>query len=255
MAKRKKKIEGNCHICGKYGDLTFEHVPPKSAFNKYPVVGQHITELIHQNDIENYTRGTIQQKGMGAYTLCKKCNNNTGRWYSIHYAEWARQGLLLSSALHKSNLQSTLFHIFHILPLNVLKQIICMFFSVNQQKFSAKQKDLVKFVLDRNEKYLPNDINIYTFYNISSRMRVSGVSARIDNILFQSQHKHMHVFSELTYPPFGYILTFDTLPPSDNLCSIKHFAKYDYNEYADIHLRVPILPISSYMPADFRSIK
>ena len=28
------KIMGICHLCGKYTELTFEHVPPKSANNK-----------------------------------------------------------------------------------------------------------------------------------------------------------------------------------------------------------------------------
>jgi len=29
----KKKIHGICHICLQEGELTFEHVPPRSAFN------------------------------------------------------------------------------------------------------------------------------------------------------------------------------------------------------------------------------
>ena len=28
------KKYGICHLCGKYAELTFEHVPPKSANNK-----------------------------------------------------------------------------------------------------------------------------------------------------------------------------------------------------------------------------
>ena len=28
-----KKQEGFCHICGRYGKLTFEHIPPKKALN------------------------------------------------------------------------------------------------------------------------------------------------------------------------------------------------------------------------------
>src|SRR3954464_9989506 len=29
---------GQCHICGEVGPLTFEHVPPRGAFNRYAVV-------------------------------------------------------------------------------------------------------------------------------------------------------------------------------------------------------------------------
>ena len=31
------KKYGHCALCGKCGELTFEHIPPKSAFNKTPV--------------------------------------------------------------------------------------------------------------------------------------------------------------------------------------------------------------------------
>ena len=27
------KPEGYCHICGKYGKLSFEHIPPQKALN------------------------------------------------------------------------------------------------------------------------------------------------------------------------------------------------------------------------------
>ena len=30
-----KKKEGVCCICGQNTDLTFEHIPPKAAFNHY----------------------------------------------------------------------------------------------------------------------------------------------------------------------------------------------------------------------------
>jgi len=30
---RGKRVRGICHICGKHRDLSFEHVPPQSAFN------------------------------------------------------------------------------------------------------------------------------------------------------------------------------------------------------------------------------
>ena len=29
---------GHCHLCGQYGELTFEHIPPRGAYNKHPVL-------------------------------------------------------------------------------------------------------------------------------------------------------------------------------------------------------------------------
>ncbi len=34
----KKRREGTCHICGCYGPLSFEHIPPHAAFNDRPVI-------------------------------------------------------------------------------------------------------------------------------------------------------------------------------------------------------------------------
>jgi len=30
---------------------------------------------------DGVAKGPIQQRGMGSYTLCNKCNNDTGHWY------------------------------------------------------------------------------------------------------------------------------------------------------------------------------
>jgi hypothetical protein len=30
----RRPVIGTCHICGDHGKLSFEHVPPKEAFNK-----------------------------------------------------------------------------------------------------------------------------------------------------------------------------------------------------------------------------
>ena len=71
---------GKCHLCGKYAELTFEHVPPKSANNKDRaklLTGKEIfdTKKLRTGESLRYIN---QQQGAGNYTLCKECNNNTG---------------------------------------------------------------------------------------------------------------------------------------------------------------------------------
>src|SRR5438552_9354996 len=84
---RSREVIGVCHLCGTEGRLSFEHVPPKAAFNNRPVVAYGFEEAIKAGP-ENSGKGRIQQRGAGAYTLCGKCNNDTGRWYGKHYAAW-----------------------------------------------------------------------------------------------------------------------------------------------------------------------
>ncbi len=87
---RKGTQSGICHICRSDGPLSFEHVPPKSAFNDKPIVWR-----VGRDALDNLpsARGQIKQKGAGAYTLCPTCNNKTGGWYGSAYAKWAYQGM------------------------------------------------------------------------------------------------------------------------------------------------------------------
>jgi len=112
--------------------LSFEHVPPRSAFNKQPVLYKKIEELISE---ENGTviKGKTSQRGCGAYTLCLRCNNNTGAWYGEAYCQWAYQGMRF---LNLTRNEPILHFNFFIFPLRIIKQILCMFCSANGDWFS-----------------------------------------------------------------------------------------------------------------------
>jgi hypothetical protein len=75
----RKKIIDVCHICGVNGKLSFEHVPPRAAFNNRRVVKVGFDDAAHLGP-DQVPRGQIQQRGAGAYTLCESCNNWTGNW-------------------------------------------------------------------------------------------------------------------------------------------------------------------------------
>ena len=83
----KKKILGKCHLCGSYGELTFEHVPPRAAFNNRPVIPMSHDQAFNLRPEES-PKGPIQQRGMGGYTLCSNCNNRTGHWYGSSFVDW-----------------------------------------------------------------------------------------------------------------------------------------------------------------------
>jgi 5-methylcytosine-specific restriction endonuclease McrA len=108
---------GECHLCGLIGKLLFEHVPPKAAFNNRPLVAKEIYQILEKGSFEN-TKGHIFQKGAGAYTLCEKCNNQTGKWYGGAYADWTYQGMTI---LHHTNSVPSLSYPFRIIPLRILR--------------------------------------------------------------------------------------------------------------------------------------
>lgn len=249
MAKPSKI--GHCHICGEHGKLSFEHVPPESAFNNRKVVtpdARKVFELGNLDDLKNLS-GKQSQRGQGGYTLCGRCNNQTGHWYGSNYAAWAYQG---ANYLSRSNGAMQLAYPYHLLPLRVIKQIICMFFSVNSPRFREVQPELVRFVLNKDAKYLPPRIKLYAGYLESDRTRAAGVtgSLQFDPI---SGGSHRRVYSENSFPPFSYILSFESPPPEHEMLEISFFSRYGYDEFTTLHLPIPVLSIYTPFPGDFRN--
>ncbi len=245
MSRGKKKT-GPCCICGEEGKLSFEHVPPRSAFNDHPVFVANIKELIGNWDGElKSVKGKVHQLGAGDYTLCEKCNNDTGAWYGNAFADWAYQAFCV---LTFARGEPTLYYQFRIFPLRVIKQIVCMFFSSNGPSFRTAHPDLVKFVLNREARYLQPAISIYTYYNLSPVSRQTGVAS-----LLNIEKQQGHTFSEIAYLPLGYVMSLESKVPDDRPVDISFFANYRYDEWKEFSFRLPVLPIYTYFPADYRN--
>lgn len=242
---RSKKVTGICRICGNAGPLSFEHVPPRAAFNDRPVLMAKFEEILDSAPHGDPT-GTIQQKGAGAYTLCAKCNNNTGTWYGHHFVTWCHQGMEL---LSRSGGKPSLIYMHYVFPLSIIKQVITMFFSVNGEGFRRSNPDLVRFVLNREEKHLPVRYRVYTYFNVEGQLRHMGVTG--SGSFVSSEYR---LFSEITFPPFGYLLTIDSTPPDKRLFEITGFRHYSYGEFAVLNLKLPVLPTHLPLPGDYRTL-
>ncbi|OWA33500.1 hypothetical protein B9G55_22860 [Saccharibacillus sp. O16] len=239
----RKTINGICHICGIEGPLTFEHVPPRGAFNDKPVI-KSIFENFMTKGPDEEIKGKIQQKGAGAYTLCASCNNDTGAWYGNAFIDWTYQSLILHD---KSDGKGSIYYPFHIFPSRVLKQIITMFFSANGEGFAKGNPDLVRFVLNPEHKYVEPKIRIFAYLMTGSRMRQTGITG------LGSSDGKFTIMSEIAFPPVGYVMTLNSDPPDPRLVEITHFSRYGYNEFETIFLRFSKLPVHLYLPGDYRN--
>lgn len=65
--------DGYCLICGKYGRLSPDHVPPKGSITITKIEQRHITEIIGK-DVPK-VKGVISRNGSKFKTICQKCNN------------------------------------------------------------------------------------------------------------------------------------------------------------------------------------
>jgi hypothetical protein len=63
-----------------------------------------------------------------------------------------------------------------------------------------------------------------------------------------------HVFSEIAFPPFGLIMSIGHPPIDARLCNITHFAQYAYKTWDVVYMKLPVFPVTTLLPGDFRSV-
>lgn len=245
---RKRKILGNCYICGIYGSLSFEHVPPEKAFNRSPAVRAKMEEWFTKGKWTG--KGKKDQRGAGEYTLCESCNSNTGSWYGAEYVEWAKRafqmlGRIPGGKLTEAGLVPTTFT--NARPLRFIKQAITMIFSANSPEFAAKNPELVKFVLNREARGLPPKYDVFMSLLRGTHSRMSGVSGELR--LDRGDHV---ILSEVAHPPFGIVMTFDS-KLEDDFGRISYFANFGLDERRDVNVLMHTGEIFSMYPNDHRA--
>lgn len=246
---RHRKVKGTCRLCGTHGPLSFEHVPPEKAFNNQPVVISTIKHALglRLSDEEAEPFEGISQRGAGEHTLCENCNSKTGGWYGGAFVEWCRQGL---EVLEKSGKKPSVLYATEIHPLRVIKQIVTMFFSVNNGRFRELHPDLVSFCLDRERQYLDPRYTVLCYYNVEGEWRHLGVS----HILKLGDRIETIALCEITFPPFGYVMTIDSEAPDRRLADITWFSRCTYSERRTVNMTLPVLPAFSPFPGDYRTL-
>jgi len=249
-----KKIFGQCHICGKQELLSFEHVPPQAALNKNKMLMMQGVEIIGKetpNWISNGKTKEPFQGGIGEYTLCNSCNNNTGAWYGRHFVNFVNYGLKNTINVQKHNKQILEVRFLNVNPLMVIKQILAMFFSINFSTFSNCNRQLRDLLLEKNKRY----INTST-YSIGIYVLVGDVGRRIGLSGITDIFKHeSRTLSELCHPPFGYVLEINPSRTNKSpYCDITYFANdFEPNSIRDFTLQIPVLESNSIYPADYRT--
>lgn len=241
------KHSGNCRICGRDGPLSFEHIPPEAAFNDKAVVRATIEEL-ERADLEYArVRGKIQQRGRGAYTLCSRCNSLTGHWYGSAFVQWASQALRV---MHLRLESPEIYLPFFIFPLRVIKQILCMFASQADGLAYRSHPSLRRFLLEPSNREFDPDLRIFMYLNVGRLFRSMGMT-----VLGDLQHHTRSLLTETSFPPFGYVLTIRSPPPDNRLVEITRFTSYRYNDWTDLWLRIPFLPVNTWVPGDYRTLE
>lgn len=212
--------KGNCHLCGEFKELTFEHIPPKAANNNRPILIQKHEHLFDTNSFV-YGKSIRSNQGAGAYCFCESCNNNTGTWYARDFSSFINQTISHfenNKIINDYNLIPIDFK-----PLNVLKQILTMFLAIDHSSFLKDDKELVDFILKKENIKLSEKYQVYIYNTFSNKKRRYGIQ-------WNNLNGYMCTHSEITFNPFGYFLTVDSPPPIETMTNITDFKKFQFNE-------------------------
>lgn len=250
----KRKNFGKCALCGKECELTFEHIPPRAAFNFEPARPVSAMDIITDSDRMPWDVSglpyTNQQRGMGAYSLCKECNNNTGTFYGNDYVKFARS----IHYFRQQNLDSQYdaVKVKEVYPLRIIKQVVSMFCSINRNMDNESMAILREFVLSKEQVGLDKTlfrVCMYLEKNQTKKYNPFTVVGYINGDEFD-----IHSVSEISAYPFGYILYFD---PKDGApfegWDITEFADCGYDEPKDIIIPLETKEVHNIFPMDYRS--
>lgn len=245
---------GKCALCGKECELTFEHIPPKKAFNNARAKIVTGDKLLYNEDRMPWdTNGlpyTNQQQGSGKYSLCSECNNNTGSWYAEDYIAMAHA---VAYALRQVKKDKYTITIPELHPLRIIKQILSMFCSVNQFD-DERIKILRQFVLDKEAKYLDKTKYKVCIYSTRSTITKSAPLTALLRIV--NNGLETDIVSEITAAPIGLILYFDpvTIPEYKFFgTDITELADYNYDDIAKIVLPLFIYEVNDLFPLHYRT--
>lgn len=252
---KKSDQKGICRICSKEDKLSFEHIPPEKAFNETPlkaIIGEELFKTITETKRKPWDTSKLKyepkQKGMGIYSLCEKCNNNTGHWYAQEYIKFANTIDWFYNKYDIKTNENFNFVVNEIIPLNFVKQVITMFCSIVESLVKC-HPIFAELILDKYKKGI--DIDKYRlgmFLIKDKRIAYNGIT-----IIGMSNGKRRCVASIDAYP-LGFTLDINPIKDFEyNERDITHFLNdYEYNEKVNLEFSVPVLERNIIFPADYR---
>lgn len=235
---------GMCHLCGFERELTFEHTPGEQCFNGQRLRVTRGEDAFADAEDLDHLRYSIEQRGLGVDSLCGPCNSNTGARYGRAFTSWTRQGARALGFTRGPD--STLVFPFRLRPLRVVKQALLLFVSTCGPQFLSKHEELRVMLLTPEARGLPRYMRVFA-YLVAERARVTGIMGALSLGAGRAR-----ALAEFAFPPFGYVLSFDSERPDWRLLDISFFADHSYDE--QVTWSLPLTELSIYTPfvGDYR---
>jgi hypothetical protein len=248
------KTDGACRICGALGDLTFEHVPPKSVGNRDRIEMLGLDAWL-EREADRSERGRIIQRGSGAWSLCAECNNRAGNLYVPELRKWTGSANTVLAGLDPgpadldAKLEPAYAHMKMkgLFPGRFTKQMVTMLLALTPGEFGPIHPELRNYALDPDATGLPERYRLYLALLVGPTARFNGGTG-----VWREKQGTLYAL-ELGYPPYAYILTVDEEFPALATGNITSFAEAGIDSECEIEMQLQIGFSHTPLPLDLRS--
>ena len=230
-------IYGECRICGTYSRLTYEHVPPRCAFNDEPIKSYKLGEWWKLQAGES-ARHTNEQRGAGDHLLCDRCNNHVcGTWYVPELCKWVRAVAPVWEAVPDGADETFVANIGlrRVRPALFAKQVVAMLLASTPPGFANEHPELQRVVLKRDARGLPERYQLYLILFKRDVARETGVYSA-----FNAFGARAFQAVELSYPPFSYLLTIGEGSVAERLGAIGRFLDDGPDDERELKLQLAV---------------
>ena len=203
--KTKGPPNGRCNICGEFGPLTEDHVPPKGTL-RFPRM--QLYRMADALSVKRSERGQPRnfQRGVKFRTTCKGCNRDVlGRLYDPELVRFSNEiASYLSSRFSLPSVAS-----FQAKPGHIARAVLGHILAIGVERFPRGEMGdaAAEYVLDPSGA-IPSKLGIYYWpYPFWDQVAVRGCG------WVESFGAPPLVLSLLKFMPLAYMVTWD-IPPS-----------------------------------------
>jgi len=194
-------LKGTCNICGEFGKLTEDHIPPKGSIRIRAV---EMFDIISVLGMDKQEKGRISQNGVKYRTICSTCNNDRlGIQYDPDFNKFNQSvGTILKSPL---DLPEVMF--VKGKPNKIARAIIghLLAFELGGYNKGEKIIEFQEYFMDA-ELDLPEEVNIFYWpYPYKNQIIIKDASIMFDFF------KEFSSFMLIKFFPISYMVTLTSL--------------------------------------------
>lgn len=252
-----RKTEGHCRLCGRYGKLTYEHIPPRATGNKTTRRFALASDILSAPVITQFpsTGVVIQQRGSGFYLLCEDCNpllSNLGYVEEYTQLVGATAHAMAAHVGHQADEDvfndRVRLNVSDLRPGRIVRQVLAMAMCASgSARFAHLFPDLRDCVMKGKPAELPLGMSLHLAVAAGPRGRFVCPIGAVDHSAGEWQ-----VLLEASFAPLSWILRVSDSPPNILPSNVSRWTMLDVDTVETIDITTQAGFIFGPMPLDYR---